>query len=49
MRVEKGEPIFTIFAEREWRLQKAVEIGRTLMPLVVEGMLLDRIPSEHWS
>jgi AMP phosphorylase len=48
-RVEKGEPIFTIFAEREWRLQKAVEIGRTLMPLVVEGMLLDRIPSEHWS
>jgi len=49
MRVEKGEPILTIFAEREWRLQKAVEIGRTLMPLVVEGMLLDRIPSEHWS
>jgi AMP phosphorylase len=45
-RVEKGEPIFTIFAERNWRLQKAVEEGRRLMPVLVEGMLLDRVPHE---
>jgi AMP phosphorylase len=47
-RVQKGEPIFTIYAERAWRLQKAIELGRQLMPLVVEGMLVDRVPSVHW-
>jgi AMP phosphorylase len=47
-RVKKGEPIFTIYAERTWRLQKAIEVGRRLMPIVVEGMLLDRIPAVHW-
>jgi AMP phosphorylase len=45
-RVEKGEPIFTLYAERAWRLQKAIEEGRTLMPVLVEGMLLDRVPHE---
>ena len=45
-RVEKGEPIFTIYAERNWRLQKAIEEGRRLMPVLVEGMLLDRVPHE---
>jgi AMP phosphorylase len=47
-RVKKGEPIFTIYADRSWRLQKATEVGRRLMPVVVEGMLLDRIPAVHW-
>jgi AMP phosphorylase len=45
-RIEAGDPIFTIFAERTWQLDKAVEEGRRLMPVVVEGMLLDRIPGE---
>jgi AMP phosphorylase len=43
--IRAGEPLFTIYAERSWRLQKAVEEGRRLMPVVVEGMLLDRVPS----
>ena len=43
--VKAGEPLLTIFAERSWRLQKAIEEGRQLMPVLVEGMLLDRIPS----
>ncbi len=48
--VQKGQPIFTIFAERSWRLQKAIEKGRQLMPVVVEGMLLDRVPQDtQWS
>jgi len=47
-RVTKGEPILTIYAERSWRLQKAIEVGRRLMPLVVEGMLVDRVPKVHW-
>ena len=42
--VKIGEPLFTIFADRNWRLQNAIEEGRRLMPILVEGMLLDRIP-----
>ncbi|MDN7012392.1 AMP phosphorylase [Methanoculleus sp. FWC-SCC3] len=47
-RVKKGDPIFTIYAEREWRLERAIEVGRTLMPVLVEGMVLERIPHERW-
>src|SRR5512136_1283053 len=47
-KVKQGEPIITIYAERSWRLQKAVEIGRQLMPVLVEGMLLGRISPVHW-
>lgn len=45
--VNAGDPIFTIYADRDWRLKMAVEEGRRLMPVIVEGMLLDRIPSEY--
>jgi AMP phosphorylase len=43
--VKAGEPLFTLYAERNWRLQNAIEEGRRLMPVLVEGMLLDRVPS----
>ncbi len=43
--IKAGEPLFTLFAERNWRLQQAIEEGRRLMPILVEGMLLDRVPS----
>lgn len=43
--VKEGDPLFTLFAERSWRLQKAIEEGRRLMPVLVEGMLLDRVPA----
>jgi AMP phosphorylase len=46
--VKQGEPIMTIYAERSWRLQKAIEIGRQLMPVLVEGMLLGHISPVHW-
>lgn len=45
--VKLGDPIFTIYADRAWRLQKAIEEGRQLMPVLVEGMLLDRVPGEQ--
>ena len=46
-RVLKSEPIFTIYADREWRLEKSIQTARQLMPLIVEGMLIDRIPSGY--
>ncbi|MBP2133723.1 AMP phosphorylase [Methanomicrobium sp. W14] len=47
-KVEKGEPIYTIYADRKWRLEKAIEQARQLMPVFVEGMLIDKIPSGYW-
>ena len=46
-RLKRGEPIFTLYAERKWRLEKAIEIARTLRPVVVEGMLMDRVPGQR--
>jgi len=43
--IKVGEPLFTLYADRSWRLQNAIEEGRRLMPVLVEGMLLDRVPS----
>jgi AMP phosphorylase len=43
--IKTGEPLFTLYADRSWRLQNAIEEGRRLMPILVEGMLLDRVPS----
>lgn len=43
--LSRGDPIFTIYADRKWRLEKAVEIARTLRPVMVEGMLIDRVPN----
>ena len=48
VRVRKGDPIFTIYADREWRLERTIEVGRTLMPVLVEGMVLERVPPERW-
>jgi AMP phosphorylase len=47
--IKVGDPLFTVYADRSWRLQKTIEAGRHLMPVIVEGMLLDRVPplSEH--
>lgn len=46
-RLKRGDPIFTLYAERKWRLEKALETARTLRPVVVEGMLIDRVPGQH--
>jgi AMP phosphorylase len=42
--VRKGETIYTIYADRQGHLDRAVEEARRFYPVVVEGMLLDRIP-----
>lgn len=44
--VKKGDPIMTIYADNEQKLKNALEEGRRLMPILVEGMLIDRIPSD---
>ncbi|HKM41465.1 MAG TPA: AMP phosphorylase [Methanocorpusculum sp.] len=44
--VKRGETILTIYADRGWRLTNAVQEARTSMPVLVEGMLLERVPKQ---
>lgn len=41
--VKKGEPLFTIFADKGWKLDNALKSAEKDYPLIVEGMLLERV------
>jgi len=43
--VEKGEIIYTVYADHQRKLKAAVTIGRKLKPVRVETMVMDRIPT----
>jgi AMP phosphorylase len=43
-RVKKGEPLITICSSADWELESAVKDAKRQMPIVVEGMLLERYP-----
>jgi AMP phosphorylase len=42
--VKKGEPLLTVCSSAEWDLECAVKDAKRQMPIVVEGMLLERYP-----
>ena len=41
--VKKGEPLITIFADKSWKLTNALKSAETDFPIIVEGMLLERV------
>ncbi|MEX2689082.1 MAG: AMP phosphorylase [Candidatus Njordarchaeum guaymaensis] len=41
--VKKGEPIMTIYSNSEARLDGAIQLARTLQPILIEGMIRRRI------
>ncbi|MBS3817751.1 MAG: AMP phosphorylase [Candidatus Thermoplasmatota archaeon] len=43
-KVEKDEPLYTIYAEQENDLEDAVKMANHLKPLQVEGMILEKHP-----
>jgi AMP phosphorylase len=43
-RVGKGEPLITICSSSDWDLDVAAKDAKRQMPIVVEGMLLERYP-----
>lgn len=43
-RVGAGEPLMTIYAESQYRLDQALALARKAQPVIVEGMLLSRMP-----
>ncbi len=46
LHLNKGDPVFTIYADHKWKLDKAVEEARVLNPIVIEGMLIERYPHQ---
>ena len=43
-RIGPGEPVMTIYAESQFALEQAVALARKTQPVIVEGMLLQRMP-----
>lgn len=43
--IKRGEPLLTIFAEKDWKLTNALGAAQKTLPIIVEGMLLERMPS----
>jgi AMP phosphorylase len=41
--VSKGEPLITIFADKSWKLTNAIKNSEKDFPVIVEGMLLERV------
>jgi AMP phosphorylase len=41
--VKKGEPLITIFADKSWKLTNALISAEKDYPIIVEGMLLERV------
>jgi AMP phosphorylase len=46
-KVEKGEILYTICADNERKLQTARSTATQLLPIKIEGMILQKIPSFH--
>jgi AMP phosphorylase len=46
-KVEKGEILYTIVADNERKLQTARSTATQLLPIKIEGMILQKIPSFH--
>jgi AMP phosphorylase len=46
-KMEKGEVLYTIVADNERKLQTARSIAQQLLPIKIEGMILQKIPSFH--
>ncbi len=46
-KVEKGEVLFTIYADNMRKLENAKSIAQRLPPIAIEGMILEKIPRFH--
>ena len=44
-RVLEGETLYTIYADHEAKLEQAIELARKLDPMVVENMIISKLPN----
>lgn len=42
--VKKGDPLITICSSSDWELESSIKEAKRQMPIVIEGMLLERYP-----
>jgi AMP phosphorylase len=47
MKVDKDEPIYTVYADNKVKLDEAVKIGFKLRPIKIEGMVLEKIAESN--
>ena len=43
MKVDKDEPIYTLYADSKLKLEEAIKLANKLRPIVIEGMILETI------
>ncbi len=43
--VDRGDPLFTVYADNQAKLDRAIARAIKLEPVVIEGMIIDRVPS----
>ena len=41
--IRKGDVLYTIYAEREWKLTEAIKVAESSHPYTLDGMLLNRV------
>lgn len=42
--VKAGEPLFTVYAEKDWKLDLALDLVAQVPPMIVSGMILESYP-----
>ncbi len=47
MKVDKDEPIYTIYSDSKAKLDQAVKLGNKLRPIAIEGMVLETIKGSN--
>jgi AMP phosphorylase len=45
MKVDDGEKLFTIYADNEAKMENALTLAQKLEPMIIEGMVLAKMPS----
>jgi len=46
--VKAGEPLLTIYAEKEWKLDNAIEVANTKQAFEISGVIIERYTMGRW-
>ncbi len=46
--VKVGDDLITIYAEKDWKLDNAIEVAQREQPVLVSGMILEKYPSYRY-
>ncbi len=46
--VKAGDPLLTIYAEKEWKLDNAIEVANTKPAFEISGVIIERYTMGRW-